>query len=122
MESRHWEKPFSAIGSRPAPAATPAPAPDSLPPNTKILSRDELEKDRQREMEDMFKHGASPFRTHPDAPPKFSWTHAWGMMTWGKKAGAWGKGVEGLKERKDGDEVDGEEGKEAGEVKEKKRE
>jgi len=44
------------------------------------------------------------------------------MMTWGKKAGAWGKGVEGLKERKDGDEVNGEEGKEAGEVKEKKRE
>ncbi|KAI4655235.1 uncharacterized protein J4E79_008300 [Alternaria viburni] len=122
VESRHWEKPFSAVTSRPAPAATPAPAPDSLPPNTKILSRDELEKDRQREMEDMFKHGASPFRTHPDAPPKFSWTHAWGMMTWGKKAGAWGKGVEGLKERKDGDEVDGEEGKEAGEEKEKKRE
>ncbi|KAI4696376.1 uncharacterized protein J4E88_000553 [Alternaria novae-zelandiae] len=122
VESRHWEKPFSAITSRPAPAATPAPAPDSLPPNTKILSREELEKDRQREMEDMFKHGASPFRTHPDAPPKFSWTHAWGMMTWGKKAGAWGKGVEGLKERKDGDEVDSEGGKEAGEVEEKKRE
>jgi hypothetical protein len=61
------------------------------------LVKDEV--DRQREVEDLFKYGASPFRTHPDAPPKFSWTHAWGMMTWGKKAGAWGKGLEGLDER-----------------------
>lgn len=49
--------------------------------------------------EEMFKHGASPFRTSAEPPPKFSWTHAWGMMRWGKKAGTWGKGVEGLKER-----------------------
>jgi predicted ATPase len=106
MESRHWEKPFS-VGTNPSSTTTTmktktttaARSPDSLPPNTKILSKDELEKDRQREMEDMFKHGASPFRTHPDAPPKFSWTHAWG------------KGVEGLKERKEGEEI-GEEGKE----------
>jgi protein AFG1 len=47
---------------------------ERLPPNTKILSSSELEADRQKELEDMFKHGASPFRTHPDAPPKFSWT------------------------------------------------
>jgi protein AFG1 len=50
---------------------------EGLPPNTKILSNEELERDEQarlREMKDMFKHGASPFRTHPDAPPKFSWT------------------------------------------------
>lgn len=47
----------------------------------------------------VFKHGASPFRTSTEPPPKFSWTHAWGMMRWGKKAGTWGKGVEGLEER-----------------------
>lgn len=47
----------------------------------------------------IFRHGASPFRTSQDPPPKIPWTHAWGMMTWGKKAGAWGKGVEGLPER-----------------------
>ena len=41
----------------------------------------------------------SPFRTRQDPPPKIPWTHAWGMMTWGKKAGAWGQGVEGLGER-----------------------
>jgi len=42
----------------------------------------------------------SPFRGTQDPPPKIAWTHAWGMMTWGKKAGAWGKGVDGLDERK----------------------
>lgn len=49
--------------------------------------------------EQVFRHGASPFRTSAEPPPKFSWTHAWGMMRWGKKAGTWGKGIEGLKER-----------------------
>ncbi|KAL9105442.1 MAG: hypothetical protein Q9187_008711 [Circinaria calcarea] len=47
-----------------------------------------------------FRHGASPFRTSEESPPKIPWVHAWGMMKWGKKAGAWGKGVEGLGERK----------------------
>lgn len=55
------------------------------------------------EDEGLFRHGASPFRTAAEPPPKIGWTHAWGMMRWGKKAGAWGKGVEGLSERKKGD-------------------
>ncbi|PSN63830.1 hypothetical protein BS50DRAFT_90170 [Corynespora cassiicola Philippines] len=55
---------------------------------------------------------ASPFRTTSDSPPKIQWTHVWGTIKWGKKAGAWGKGVEGLEERKrekdrDGDGQDG---------------
>ena len=54
---------------------------------------------QRREDEKLFRHGASPFRTASEPPPKFSWTHAWGMMTWGKKAGPWGKGPEGLKDR-----------------------
>ncbi|CAO2658775.1 Nn.00g064980.m01.CDS01 [Neocucurbitaria sp. VM-36] len=111
---RHWER-ASIVPSSP-PSNNPTSdgsnvRPRGLPPNVKILSKDEVERDRQRELEDMFNHGASPFRTHPDAPPKFSWTHAWGMMTWGKKAGAWGKGVEGLEERKrdeEGQEGEGE--------------
>ena len=48
----------------------------------------------------VFKHGASPFRTSEEAPPKFGYQHAWGMMTWGKKAGAWGKGPEGLDDKR----------------------
>ena len=50
--------------------------------------------------EKLFRHGASPFRTAQEPPPKIGWTHAWGMMRWGKKAGAWGKGVEGLEDRR----------------------
>ncbi|KAL9601313.1 MAG: hypothetical protein Q9219_002608 [cf. Caloplaca sp. 3 TL-2023] len=51
------------------------------------------------EKEELFRHGASPFRTSQDPPPKIPWTHAWGMMKWGKKAGAWGQGPEGLGQR-----------------------
>ena len=47
----------------------------------------------------LFRHGASPFRTAQEPPPKFGFVHAWGMMRWGRKAGLWGKGVEGLAER-----------------------
>ena len=54
---------------------------------------------------EMFRHGASPFRTSQEPPPKFGWEHAWGLVRWGKKAGAWGKGVEGLEERGKKDEV-----------------
>ena len=48
----------------------------------------------------LFRHGASPFRTASDPPPRISWTHVWGTVRWGKRAGAWGRGVEGLGERK----------------------
>ncbi|KAL1296875.1 hypothetical protein AAFC00_004490 [Neodothiora populina] len=43
---------------------------------------------------------ASPFRTSTEPPPTFSWTHIWGTMKWGKKAGAWGQGVDGLDARR----------------------
>ena len=51
-----------------------------------------------RAQEDPLKQ-TSPFRTSQEPPPRIGWVHAWGMMTWGKKAGAWGKGVEGLQDR-----------------------
>ena len=57
-------------------------------------------KQEAQKSEEFFRHGASPFRTSEEAPPKFGWQHAWGMMTWGRKAGAWGKGPEGLDERR----------------------
>ncbi|KAF2013836.1 mitochondrial ATPase [Aaosphaeria arxii CBS 175.79] len=49
---------------------------------------------------EMFAHGASPFRTTSEQPPKIQSTHIWGTTKWGKRAGAWGKGVEGLEDRK----------------------
>ena len=49
----------------------------------------------------LFKHGAtSPFRSTSEPPPKLSWTHVWGMMKWGKKAGRWGEGVDALANNK----------------------
>lgn len=47
----------------------------------------------------MFRHGASPFRRSEEPPPKFDDTHVWGVAKWGRRAGVWGKGVEGLGER-----------------------
>lgn len=38
----------------------------------------------------------SPFRRKRQEPPKIGWTHAWGMVQWGKKAGTWGQGPDGL--------------------------
>jgi protein AFG1 len=97
MSSRHWE--------RTAAMSDAQVAPPTLPPNVKILSKEE-------QQGQLFPHGASPFRTHPDAPPKIDWTHVWGTVQWGKKAGAWGKGVEGLEQRKKVQKVeDVEEGK-----------
>jgi len=46
------------------------------------------------------RYATSPFRTSSDPPPVFSWTHVWGMMKWGQKAGSWGQGVDGLKDRR----------------------
>ncbi|KAF1839298.1 hypothetical protein BDW02DRAFT_594041 [Decorospora gaudefroyi] len=109
LESRHWERPVT-------PTPTTTSSVPSLPPNTKILSSEEVRRDeqaRREESKDLFRYGASPFRTHPDAPPRFAWTHAWGMMRWGKKAGAWGKGVEGLEKRERGNKGS-EDGKEEG--------
>lgn len=80
---RRWEgRPLSGVGQ-----------PSMTLPNEKSSP------DRQGD-EKLFRHGASLFRTAVDPPPKISWTHAWGMMQWGKKADAWGKGPEGLKDRK----------------------
>ena len=70
---------------------------DSHSPLTTIASK--AQEAVGTEEQGIFRHGASPFRTSPEPPPRFSFVHVWGMMRWGKKAGAWGKGVEGLQEK-----------------------
>lgn len=77
---RRWEGGREELGSHP-----PAQG----------VSRPEEESSQK----ELFRHGASPFRTSQEAPPKFGWEHAWGLIKWGRKAGAWGKGVEGLEEK-----------------------
>lgn len=51
-------------------------------------------------------HDREPARHHDvtqtdasDSPPNFSWVHAWGMIKWGRRAGRWGQGPEGLKDK-----------------------
>ena len=96
VEVRRWERPAGAdvfvAGAAAAPVVDALVAEDGRAGGSADVDekRDEV----------LFRHGASPFRTAREPPPKFSWTHVWGTMKWGKKAGAWGQGVEGLKDRK----------------------
>ena len=73
-----------------------------------MSSSEKAPSNREKEDAKLFRHGASPFRTSTDPPPKIGWTHAWGMMRWGKKAGTWGKGVGGLGDRKEVEDGDDE--------------
>ncbi|KAK4949721.1 hypothetical protein LTR10_011563 [Elasticomyces elasticus] len=59
------------------------------------------EGDHESKTSSLFRHGASPYRTVEEAPPKFGFQHAWGMMRWGKKAGQWGKGTDAFTEDND---------------------
>jgi predicted ATPase len=109
VESRHWERRLSSSSSdpNPTPALEPNRVPGQLDPEadpsaaeTEIRLVETKGTDESELHKDLFPHGASPFRTSNDAPPNISWTHVWGTMKWGKRAGAWGKGVEGLEERR----------------------
>lgn len=93
-ESRHWERGAGGLGG------------GRGGHGSDVGGRFETKEERAVEgstkgegVEGVFAHEASPFRTVDDAPPKIQWTHVWGTIKWGKKAGAWGKGVEGLEER-----------------------
>jgi len=82
LSSRHWERTSS---SQPEIEAA------TTPPAEGITVSPESHED--------ITHGSSLFRNAIDPPPKIQWTHVWGTVKWGKRAGAWGKGVEGLEER-----------------------
>ncbi|RPB12038.1 hypothetical protein P167DRAFT_565432 [Morchella conica CCBAS932] len=43
-------------------------------------------------------------------PPRFGGEHFWSVVRWGRRAGNWGKGVEGVKERKEGEKESKESG------------
>jgi protein AFG1 len=98
-EARRWETP---LGSQPSSTVS------LRDEGSEIAAAEGMGHTRQvSEDEDqvLFKHSASPFRTASEPPPKISWTHVWGTgVVWGKRAGAWGKGVEGLKDRKKKDD------------------
>ena len=94
VDVRAWER------SNAERALAQAAATSSVPGASSDVTMGEAKEDNTRD-ERSFKHSsASPFRTSTEEPPKISWTHIWGSgVPWGKKAGAWGKGPEGLKDR-----------------------
>jgi len=61
-----------------------------------------LQKEERCGAEEAKESYMSPFREARQPAPKIAWTHAWGIMKWGKKAGAWGQGLDGLKKGKGG--------------------
>lgn len=75
-EARHWER----FTEAPTSSSTTHP---SLQPDPSALSA----------------LSTSPNPAQPN-PPNISWTHIWGTVKWGKRAGTWGKGVEGVEERR----------------------
>ncbi|OAL37261.1 hypothetical protein AYO20_03437 [Fonsecaea nubica] len=101
---RFWE-PASTTKAQPSAAKTPTNRPlrDHSHSPFQPPGRDHpgpASTDTNPKRDAMFRHDASPYRSrHTDPPPKFGWEHAWGMMPWGKKAGEWGKGVEGRRPR-----------------------
>jgi predicted ATPase len=95
LESRHWERSHLLVKSHVADA-------ERLKARVALdmEAMDDGTTEQSDRVKETFPHGASPFRTVDDAPPKIWPTHIWGLEKWGKGAGAWGKGVEGLSERK----------------------
>jgi protein AFG1 len=96
LEVRRWERASS----------TSEPGKGSQAVESDVKLGDSIELDRPaglqgRLMEEMERLASSPFQESREPPPRIGWTHAWGMMKWGKKAGAWGQGTEGLKNGKD---------------------
>jgi len=93
---RRWEQSFGADISS-----------DSVPPLVKedVKMGDCIELERPaglqgKELEDEMRY-ESPFREEREKPRRIGEGHAWGMIKWGKRAGAWGQGPEGLAERRE---------------------
>jgi protein AFG1 len=99
-------QPLSLSSSSSPSSATPPPSPHQ-PLQTQPAAQ-------KSHLGQHFRDGGSPFRTSREKPPRFEWQHFWGTMTWGRKAGSWGQGVEGLsdekrRKRKEGTERRGDE-------------
>lgn len=96
-EVRRWERS----------ASSPAPSTDSSLAKSDVKMGESIILDKPaglqgREIEERECKTKSSLEEKRRPPPEFGVWHAWGITKWGKKAGAWGQGVEGLKERKKG--------------------
>lgn len=106
-----WHRPVSAEGRFWESTSRTAAVQGGSVQATETEGRDVI-KDRRKEdaggtEEDSGSGGGSssslsPFRTHPQPPPRFTERHFWDLGLWGRKAGRWGRGVEGLERRGEG--------------------
>ncbi|PIA93850.1 Lactation elevated protein 1 B [Cercospora beticola] len=87
-EVRRWEDP----------EIDPAAGAETFTGTTEIRMGASTE-DTTRPPESFKRYDGGPFKPKLEPARKISWTHAWGLGEWGKRAGAWGKGVDGLKDR-----------------------
>ena len=106
-EVRRWEKSLDAI--------TPAGADGTVRENGRLGLEQTIKVEEEGDSGQGRRQSAmtSPYRVSREPPPTIGWTHAWGMMKWGRKAGVWGQGVDGLEEggrKKGGGGVGGEKG------------
>jgi protein AFG1 len=96
LEVRRWERPIAPVLEE---LKFPPPGGD-----VKLGPSIELDKPaglQGKELEELEKRAAKgPFREERDPPPQIGGWHAWGITKWGKKAGPWGQGPEGLGGRK----------------------
>lgn len=98
LDIRRWERSSSfntaaATDGRPTTSDVKMGASEKLD-NFAGLQRNETKQDSVH---------TGPFREKREPPPKSGWTHAWGMMKWGKRAGPWGQGTDGLNQKQRGD-------------------
>jgi len=91
LEVRRWER--SSISNDKVPKTS------ALGSDVRLGRSIELDKPaglQGKKLEEIENRARGPFREEREPPTKIGWTHAWGMMKWGKKAGPWGQGIEGL--------------------------
>ncbi|KAF2210507.1 hypothetical protein CERZMDRAFT_69492 [Cercospora zeae-maydis SCOH1-5] len=86
-EIRRWERE----------AYDPAAGAKRFTSNTEIRMGASTE-DITRPPESFRQYDGGPFKPKLEPARKIGWIHAWGLGKWGKRAGAWGKGVDGLKD------------------------
>ena len=98
IEVRRWEKSMAEQTAAALAANVGSAATDARMGSSQLDETRDQRSFRQKKMSVSEAESSSPFRTEKEPPPKIGWTHFWGTTVWGKRAGRWGQGAEGLKE------------------------
>ena len=93
VEVRRWER---SVGELPLSRPLPVVGGEDVAMGEGVADETRDERSFRRKQQ---QQSVSPFRSVEEAPPKLDESHIWSLGLWGKRAGAWGKGAEGLKEK-----------------------